>query len=68
REGLRAVRDRLGAEGLVRFLQEFERGRDDYTRDRHQWLPEVGLDETVANIEAFVAERKKPRRPRAKAA
>ncbi|MBF0502388.1 MAG: hypothetical protein HQM09_19770 [Candidatus Riflebacteria bacterium] len=68
REGLQAVRDRLGAEGLVRFLQEFERGHSNYTKDRYQWRPEIGLEETVVNIEAFVAERKKPRRPRAKAA
>ena len=30
REGLRALRDRLGRAGMVRFLQQFETGGGDY--------------------------------------
>jgi hypothetical protein len=30
----------LGPVGLVRFLQQFEAGDGDYTRDRHSWLPQ----------------------------
>jgi len=37
-QGLKALARELGPAGLVRFLQQFESGRGDYTSDRHQWL------------------------------
>ena len=37
--GLDALRRDLGAAGMVRFLQQFEMGRGDYTAERWQWLP-----------------------------
>jgi hypothetical protein len=36
--GLAALRRELGLVGLVRFLQMFEVGEGDYTRDRYDWL------------------------------
>lgn len=36
--GLKALARELGPVGLVRFLQQFETGHGDYTRDRGNWL------------------------------
>ena len=51
REGLQALLDRLGPAGTVRFLQQYELGRGDYTKERHQWLDGVTIDEVVKDIE-----------------
>jgi hypothetical protein len=40
RRGIDALARELGPVGMVRFLQQFETGKGDYTRERHQWLPQ----------------------------
>jgi hypothetical protein len=51
REGLQALLDRLGPAGTIRFLQQYDAGRGDYTKERHQWLDGVTIDEVVEDIE-----------------
>jgi hypothetical protein len=48
--GLEAVAKKLGPLGMVRFLQQFETGRGDYTKERDQWLKDMDLDEIVSEI------------------
>ena len=36
--GLEALARELGPVGMVRFLQQFETGRGDYSADRYSWL------------------------------
>jgi len=36
RQGLEALIKTLGYTGMVRFLQQFDGGSSDYTKDRHQ--------------------------------
>jgi hypothetical protein len=36
--GLDALARELGPVGMVRFLQQFETGRGDYSTDRDRWL------------------------------
>ena len=48
--GLEAVAKKLGPLGMVRFLQQFETGRGDYTKERAQWLKEAGIKEIAADI------------------
>ena len=36
--GIQALSERLGPVGYVRFLQQFDTGYGDYTRDRCLWL------------------------------
>ena len=36
--GLEALARELGPVGMVRFLQQFETGRGDYSAERHRWL------------------------------
>jgi hypothetical protein len=38
----------LGLYGYARFLQVYRPGSGDYTRDRHQWLDGLTLDEIIA--------------------
>ena len=45
REGLQALRERLGAAGMVRFLQQFEMGQGDYARERHAWVDNISLED-----------------------
>lgn len=48
--GLEAVAKKLGAIGMVRFLQQFEMGRGDYTMEREQWLKDMDVREIVSEI------------------
>jgi len=48
--GLAALRERLDPEGTIRFLQQFEGGRGDYTAERNGWLDGLSVDEIVAAI------------------
>jgi hypothetical protein len=48
--GMRALARDLGPAGLVRFLQQFETGSGDYSVERDQLLPQVGVRELVSQI------------------
>ena len=48
--GLEAVAKKLGPLGMVRFLQQFETGRGDYTKERGQWLDDLDMQTVVMEI------------------
>ena len=52
--GLAALARELGLVGMIRFMQQFEMGQGDYSKDRHQWLDEY----TVDDIARMVREKK----------
>jgi len=37
---------------MVRFLQQFDTGQGDYTRDRYQWLGEVDVRTLAEEVRA----------------
>jgi len=43
--GLDAVSRELGLYGYARFLRIYRPGTGDYTRDRHQWLDGLTLED-----------------------
>jgi hypothetical protein len=47
REGFDALVERLGPAGAIRFIQQYEQGSGDYTRDRGQWLDSITVEEAV---------------------
>jgi len=47
--GIKALAQSLGPIGMVRFLQSFELGYGDYTKERHEWLEE-DIDKIVSEI------------------
>jgi hypothetical protein len=49
--GLEILSRELGPVGLVRFLQQFEMGKGNYTEERHQWLDEFTVDEIANQIQ-----------------
>jgi hypothetical protein len=48
--GLEVLARELGVVGMVRFLQQFETGYGDYSKDRHAWLDDQDLEEVVTRI------------------
>ena len=48
-QGLDALCKRLGRADMIRFLQQFEMGRGDYSRERHAWVDGLSLNE-VENL------------------
>jgi hypothetical protein len=43
--GLSALKRELGAAGMVRFMQQFDRGSGNWAVERHQWLDQLTMDE-----------------------
>lgn len=56
REGLRALHERLGVAGAIRFLREFSRGYGDYTAERSQWLGDWSADDVEAAMRDVAAD------------
>lgn len=50
RAGLDVLAERLGPDGLARFLGLLESGRGDYTCERHEWLDGLEMDDIVAEM------------------
>jgi len=48
--GLEALTRELGPVGMVRFLQQFQSGSGDYSKDRHRWLGDEDLQTVVERI------------------
>jgi exopolyphosphatase/pppGpp-phosphohydrolase len=44
-QGYKALIDALGVAGTLRFLQQLEVGYGDYTKERHQWLNQLTIDD-----------------------
>jgi hypothetical protein len=43
--GLAALKRELGVAGMVRFMQQFDRGRGNWAAERHQWLDRLTMDD-----------------------
>jgi len=48
--GLEALLRELGSAGTIRFIQQYETGHGDYTRDRRKWLPKKSVREIGKQI------------------
>ena len=49
RIGIKALAEALGPVDMVRFIQSFELGSGDYTRERHLWLKQ-SIEEIAEEI------------------
>lgn len=52
REGLKALKDKLGVEGMIKFIQMYSDGKRDYTKEKY----ENDEDITIEEFEKFLAE------------
>ena len=57
--GLEALHKSLGPIGMVRFLQQYEAGTEDYTKERDFWLKGIDIDSIA--VELRRTRRKKTR-------
>lgn len=48
--GLDALHKNLGISGLIRFMQQFNSGYGNYTKDRQNWQKEYTVDEIFNEI------------------
>lgn len=48
--GTYALLQHLGPVGMVRFLQQYESGSGNYSKQRHQWLDNVCVDDLAQQI------------------
>ena len=51
--GIKAFKEALGYVGMVRFIQQYDRGHGDYTKEKQQ----DGIDITYDDIEPFLKEK-----------
>lgn len=49
-EGIEALVKKLGPDGMIRFIQQFDSGKGDYTKDRHALLDSYTIDDIVGEI------------------
>jgi len=49
-QGFEILERHLGPDGMIRFLQQFETGWGDYTKERHQWLKETSVEALAEKI------------------
>jgi hypothetical protein len=50
--GLEALAKALGPIGMVRFLQQFDTGVGDYTKERELWLKDTDVKTIVEEIKS----------------
>jgi hypothetical protein len=50
KEGIKALERHLGPDGMIRFLQQFDRGSGDYTKKRQAWLKQMGVKTLAKKI------------------
>ena len=49
-EGWKALTERLGPAGAMRFMMQYDPGHDDYTKERQQIFADLELDDLIASI------------------
>ncbi len=50
--GIQALAKALGPVGMMKFLQQFDTGSGDYTKERHEWLDKIERDTFLKTIRA----------------
>ena len=50
-KGIATLTKALGPVGMIRFLQQFDRGVGDYTKERVQWLGQFNLEDICQSID-----------------
>jgi hypothetical protein len=51
RRGFQALVDALGYADAIRFIRQYDNGSGDYTKERHQWLDSLTLNDIWADIQ-----------------
>jgi hypothetical protein len=51
RRGFNALVNALGYADAIRFIRQFDNGSGDYTKERHQWLDKLTLEDIWVDIQ-----------------
>jgi hypothetical protein len=43
--GIEALNEKLGTLGMVEFMRQFDSGYGDYTKERHNWLDGLTIED-----------------------
>ena len=57
RHGCKVLLKELGVMDFIRFIQQFEKGKGNYTEERHRWLGDYTIDQVAREIKARFSER-----------
>jgi hypothetical protein len=49
-EGWKALTDRLGPGGAMRFMMQYDPGYGDYSKERHEIFAGIGIEEILESI------------------
>lgn len=52
REGWKALTEKLGIAGAIRFLMQYDPGHGDYTEERRSLFMDLSLEQALAEIRA----------------
>jgi hypothetical protein len=48
--GYKALKGALRVVGMIRFIQHFNEGKGDYTKERHQWLYDQSVEDILQEM------------------
>ena len=51
-EGWKALTERLGPAGAMRFMMQYDPGRGDYSKERHEIFSDLDIDKMLDSIES----------------
>ena len=57
--GIEALLSKLGPAGRIRFLHQYEKGKGNYSVDRHQWLTVPDVETLAHQIQQTREEERK---------
>jgi hypothetical protein len=43
--GIEVLTERLGPIGMIEFIHQFDSGYGDYTKERHEWLDNLSIED-----------------------
>jgi len=55
-EGWKALTERLGAAGAMRFMMQYDPGHSDYSKERHDIFADLSMDEILGSIQSKLEE------------
>ena len=52
-QGLAALKRELGVAGMIKFLQQFDRGSGDWATERHAWVDQLSWDDIKKGVKKY---------------
>lgn len=49
-EGWKALTERLGAAGAMRFMMQYDPGHGDYSKERHEMFADLTIDALIESL------------------